>query len=148
MKFLLFIWICLLSFILKILTCSCLRVADLYERITPDVVLLFQISVEAGRVHDRPSSARQTAAEQVREVSGSDVKFLLSRDGERSFSSRGFIWIQRQHLCRRFHPSVTDDFVGFTLTMREMSSDDDDSDELPGGSLGCIRDHFVFSKWI
>lgn len=109
MKFLLFIWICLLSFILKILTCSCLRVADLYERITPDVVLLFQISVEAGRVHDRPSSARQTAAEQVREVSGSDVKFLLSRDGERSFSSRGFNTTSASlrafsSKCDGFHP--------------------------------------------
>lgn len=101
MKFLFFI--CLLSFILKILTCSCLRVADLYERIKPDVVLLFQISVEAGRVHDRPSSARQTAAEQVREVSGSEVNFLLSRDGARAFSGRGFVLKQRQHLCGRFH---------------------------------------------
>lgn len=40
---------------------------------------------------------------------------------------------------------MTDDFVGFTITMREMSSDDA-SDELPGGSSGYIRDDFVFSK--
>lgn len=46
-----------------------------------------------------------------------------------------------------FSSSVTDDFVGFTITMREMSSDDA-SDELPGGSSGCIRDDLVFSKWI